>query len=73
MQIKEKLIIRLIGIFLCVVLCVVSFMLTKRTEENLLCREKYALQEVNDNTFHEVLARNMKSIINTDGTMMDGC
>lgn len=48
-------------------------MLTKRTEENLLCREKYALQEVNDNTFHEVLARNMKSIINTDGTMMDGC
>lgn len=53
MQIKEKLITRLIGIFLCVVLCVVSFMLTKRTEENLLCREKYALQEVNDNTFHE--------------------
>lgn len=72
MQIKERLVIRLIGIFLCVILCVVSFMLTKRTEENLLWQEKYALQDVNNGTFHEVLARNMKSIINTDGTIMNG-
>lgn len=72
MQVKEKLIIRLIGIFLCVILCVVSFMLTKHTEENRLWREKYALQEINNNTFHEVLNRNMKSVINTDGIMMNG-
>jgi len=72
MQIKEKLIIRLIGIFLCVILCIISFILVKRTEESILWREKYALQNINNGTFHEVLARNMKSIINTDGIMIDG-
>lgn len=70
MQIKEKLVVRLVGLVLCISLCFISFLLVKRTSDYVFWKEKYRLHSTNSGIFHEVLNRNMECVMKTDGTVI---